>query len=133
MPKRVTALVATALAAAVVNFFGVVYFFDPITAADSGGAPIVPSALGFLVYVLLSVALLDWASQRTGQPVGSGLVIGFSQIILVVDLTLRGERGLATGAAGAVLILITWTVMGMIYGKMLPDVGPTVDEAAGTV
>lgn len=120
MSKRAAALAATALAAAVVNFVGVIYFFDPIAAGDSPGGPILPPALGFLIYILLSVVLLDWASQRTGRPVTSGLVIAFSQIILVVDLTLRGERGLATGAAGAVLILITWTVMGVVYGKILP-------------
>lgn len=120
MSKRITALFVTALAAAVVNFVGVVYFFEPITTGDSAGGPILPSALGFLIYVLLSVVLLDWASQRSGHPLRSGLVIAFSQIILVVDLTLRGERGLATGAAGAVLILITWTVMGVVYGKILP-------------
>lgn len=120
------ALVAATLAAAVVNFVGVIYFFDPITARDSPGGPIVPSALGFLVYVLLSVVLLDWASQRSGHSLRSGLVIAFSQIILVVDLTLRGERGLATGAAGAVLILVTWTAMGAVYGMVLPHADSSV-------
>lgn len=63
------------------NFFGVVYFFDPISAGDSPGGPAVPAALGFLIYVLLSVVLLDWASQWTGRPVRSGLVIALSQVI----------------------------------------------------
>ena len=103
-----------------VNFFGVVLFFRPIAEADSIGATLPPPAVGFLVYVLLSVFVLDWAVQRFGQPVRVGLLIALSQIILIVDLVLRGERGLATGAAGSVLTLVTWTAMGFAYGKIFP-------------
>ena len=62
----------------------------------------------------------------------SGLVLAFAQIILVADLTLRGERGPATGAAGAVLILVTWTVMGAVYEKVSPDSDSRADEALNT-
>jgi hypothetical protein len=82
----------------------------------------VPAAAGFLAYIVLSVLLLDWVTRQIGRPVKAALVIAASQIILVsVDFVLRGERGLATGAASAVLILVTWTAMGAVYGAMLPD------------
>ena len=81
--------------------------------------------------MLLSVAVLDWGVQRFGQPLKVGLVIALSQITLVVDLVLRGERGVATGAAGAVLILVTWTAMGFAYGKAMPGREAAVDPAAG--
>lgn len=116
MARRVAAVGAAALVAVVVNFFGVVFFFRPIAEADSVGA-LPPPAIGFLVYILLSVLVLDWASQQFGQPVKVALVIAASQIILVVDLVLRGERGPATGAAGSVLILVTWITMGFAYSK----------------
>lgn len=118
MTRRVMAVLAAALVAVLVNFVGVVFFFRPIAEADTPGGWLPHPAIGFLVYVLLSVAVLDWAVQRFGQPVRAGLVIAASQIILVVDLVLRGERGMATGAAGAVLILVTWTAMGFAYGRV---------------
>jgi hypothetical protein len=82
----------------------------------------VPAAIGFLVYIILSVLLLDWVSREIGRPMKAALIIAASQIILVsVDFVLRGERAIATGAASAVLILVTWTMMGAIYRAVLPD------------
>lgn len=120
MRSRFGAVFAAAVTAAVVNLVGVLYFFQPIAAGDSPGGPLLPAPVAFLVYVALSVLLLDWVSQKVGDPVGAGLAIAFSQIILVsVDFVLRGERGLATGAASAVLILITWLGMGVAYELVL--------------
>ena len=118
--KRAIAILLAAVVAVVVNFFGVFFFFRPIAEADSGPGWIPPAVAGFLIYVLLSVLLLDRAVQRFGQPIRTGLLIAAAQIILVVDLTLRGERGIATAAAGAILILVTWTAMGFAYGKAFP-------------
>ena len=109
---------AAALAALAANFFGVVFFFRPIAEADTGGGPVPPPVVSLLIYVLLSALVLDQAVRRFGEPLKVGLVIAAAQIILVVDLVLRGERGLATGAAGATLILVTWTAMGLAYGAV---------------
>lgn len=122
MMRRIGALAATAAVAAIVTYVGVVHVFEPIAAGDPPPGPPVPAAVGFLVYIGLSVLLLDWATRQTGRPVKAALVIAASQIILVsVDFVLRGERGLATGAASAVLILVTWTAMGAVYGAWLSD------------
>ena len=130
MTRRIGTLVATAVVAAIVTFVGVFYFFEPIAAADSPSAPPVPAAVGFLVYILLSVLLLDWVSRQIGRPVKAALIIAASQIILVsVDFVLRGERGIATGVASAVLILVTWTMMGMVYRAVLPDARTGEDQA----
>lgn len=65
-----------------------------------------------------------WVNRQIGRPVKAGLIIAVSQIILVsVDFVLRGERGIATGAARAVLILVTWTVMGAVFGAVLTRLG----------
>lgn len=129
MARRIAAVGAAALVAVAVNFFGVVFFFRPIAEADSVGGALPPPAIGFLVYVLLSVLVLDWAIQRFGQPVKVALVIALSQIILVIDLVLRGERGLATGAAGSVLILVTWITMGFAYSRARSDADSSRDRA----
>jgi hypothetical protein len=127
--RRTQAIIAAALVAVAVNFVGVFLFFRPIAEADSVSW-VPPQAVGFSVYVLLSVFVLDWAVRQFGRPVKMGLVIALSQIILVIDLFLRGERGIATAAAGAVLILVTWTAMGYAYGKALPNRQSAVDQAA---
>ena len=120
MRNRFGAVAAAAITSAVLNFVGVFYFFQPISAADSAGDPILPAAVGFMIFIVLSVLLLDWVSQQIGHPVKAGVVIALSQIILVsIDFVLRGERGLATGMASAVLILITWIAMGSVYGLVL--------------
>jgi hypothetical protein len=130
MTRRVGALAATALVAAIVTFVGVLYFFEPIASAAPPSAAPVPAALGFFVHIMLSVLLLDWVSRQIGRPVRAALIIAASQIILVsVDFVLRGERGIATGAASAVLILVTWTMMGVVYRAVLPDTRSGDDEA----
>lgn len=130
MTRRIGALVATAVVAAIVTFVGVFYFFEPIASADPPSAPPVPAALGFLVYILLSVLLLDWVSRQIGRPVKAALIIAASQIILVsVDFVLRGERGIATGAASAALILVTWSMMGAVYQAVLPEAKTGEDQA----
>ena len=122
MKRRIGALVATAAVAAIVTFVGVFYFFKPIASANPPSAPPVPAAVGFLVYIILSVLLLDWVSRQIRRPMKAALIIAASQIILVsVDFVLRGERNIATGAASAVLILVTWTTMAAVYRAVLPD------------
>jgi hypothetical protein len=125
MTGRIGAVAATAAVAAIVTLVGVLYFFEPIAAADSAAGPPVPAALAFLVYIVLSVLLLDWVNGHVGRPVKAALIIAASQITLVsVDFVLRGERGVATGAASALLILVTWSTMGAVYGAVLSRQSP---------
>lgn len=128
--RRVGALAATAVVAAIITLMGVIFFFEPIATADSVSAPPVSAGVGFLVYIVLSVLLLDWVNQQIGRPVKAALIIAASQIILVsVDFVLRGERGIATGAASAILILVTWTVMGAVYGAVGRDARSADDQS----
>lgn len=130
MTRRIGALLATAAVAAIVTFVGVFYFFEPIASANPPTAPPVPAAVGFLVYIILSVLLLDWVSRQIRRPMKAALIIATSQIILVsVDFVLRGERNIATGVASAVLILVTWTAMAAVYRAVLPDAKARENEA----
>ncbi len=118
MTRRLAALAGAAIVSVAVNLVGVIYFFRPIAEGDSAPDAPPPAAVGFLVYVLLSVGLLDWASRRFGHPVRVALLAALAQIVLIVDLVLRGERGVATGAAGSVLTLATWLAMGFVYDRV---------------
>ncbi len=99
----------------VVTLFGVVFFFRPIEEADRAAFPLVSAPLNLAVYTALSVLIYDWAARRTQGFFATAFIIGASQYILVIDLTLRGARGLATAGASAVLIFLTWASVAFVY------------------
>ena len=102
----------------VVTLIGVLFWFRPIEEADEAAAVLVPPALNLLIYALLSVLLFDWAARRMKSPYAAAFLIGAAQYILVIDLTLRGARGIATAGASAVLITVTWVSVAFIYSLL---------------
>lgn len=100
---------------------GVVFWFRPVEEADKGAAVLVPPALNLLIFALLSVLLFDWAVRRMKGPYAAAFLIGAAQYILVIDLTLRGARGLATAGASAVLIIVTWICVAFVYSLLSSD------------
>lgn len=109
------AVVAGFLAMGVVTLVGVIFFFRPIEEADHSRAVLLPPALNLLVYALLSVLLFSWAASRMKNPYAAAFAIGAAQYILVLDLTFRGARGLATAGASAVLIVASWASVAFVY------------------
>ena len=118
MANELKARIGALIAAAVVNLLGVVFFFRPIAEQDRPGAPLLPAPLAFLVYVVLCVALFDWLARGLRSPAKAAFAVAACQYALVVDLTLRGERGVMTAAASAVLLAVTWVPVAWIYGRM---------------
>lgn len=115
-PRRRWLMVASAfLILCVVTLVGVIFWFRPIAEADPHGSPLLSAPLNLAVYGALSVLLYDWTVRRTRGFFVTAFVIGASQYILVIDLTLRGERGLATAGASAVLILASWVSVALVY------------------
>lgn len=115
-PERRWLVVAVAFVTiGVVTLLGVVFFFRPIEEADKAGSALISAPLNLAVYTALSVLLYDWAVRRTQGFFVTAFIIGASQYILVIDLTLRGARGLATAAASAVLIFLTWASVAFVY------------------
>lgn len=121
-PGRRWLLVAVAfVTVGVVTLLGVVFFFRPIEEADRAGFPLVSAPLNLAAYTALSVLLYDWAVRRTQGFFATAFIIGASQYILVIDLTLRGERGLATAGASAILIFLTWVAVAFVYRLLSRD------------
>lgn len=52
------------LVSGIITLLGVLFFFKPIAAADSGSGLVPPPFIAFLVYVGLCVALFDWAARQ---------------------------------------------------------------------
>ena len=99
----------------IVTLVGVLSWFRPIEEADEVSIVLLPSALNLLVYALLSVLLFDWVARRMESAYAAALAIGAAKYILVIDLTLRGERGIATAGASAVLLTVTWVGVAYVY------------------
>jgi hypothetical protein len=98
----------------IVTLIGV-FWFRPIEEADEAAAVLVPPALNLLIYALLSVLLFDWAVRQMKSPYAAACLLGAAQYILVIDLTLRGARGITTAGASAVLIIVTWLCVAFTF------------------
>lgn len=112
------AVTAAFVAMCVVTLIGVLFWFQPIQQADAGAAVLVSPALNLAIYALLSVLLFDWAARRMKSAYAAAFLIGAAQYILVIDLTLRGARGVATAGASAVLIIATWLSVAYVYSQL---------------
>lgn len=115
--NRWKALLGALLAALVANLAGVLLFFKPIAESDTARLVVHP-AVGLLVYVVLCVGLFDWPARRMGSAYRAAFVVAASQMVLVVDLLLRGERGPATAVAGIALLAATWVCIAYVYSLL---------------
>ncbi len=128
MGARAKPLLAAFVAALLANLLGVLFFFEPIARGDTSTVSIHP-ALGLLLYVGLCIALLGWATQQLRSVFKAAFLVAAPQWVLIVDLTLRGERGVVTTAAGTVLLVGTWGLVALAYSAF--DRGerkPTMSE-----
>ncbi|MEM7281103.1 MAG: hypothetical protein AAF438_05705 [Pseudomonadota bacterium] len=114
MSKPVIASFITALFA---NLLGVLLFFNPISEGDTTLITVHP-AIGLIVYVGLCIGLFQWAVTHMGNAYKAAFLLGASQMALVVDLTLRGQRGVLTGLAGCALLVATWLAVAYVYSKL---------------
>ena len=115
------AVIAAFIAAGVVNLVGVLFFFNAIVEADPPpGIPIVHTAVGFFVYVILTVALFDWTARQMCNAYKAAFIVAASQFLLVnVDFVLAGKRGLMTGAASTLLLGVTWFCVAFAYSYFM--------------
>ena len=119
MGDRMKPILGALVAAYVINFAGVTYFFGPIAANDTAAEAMVPSWLSLAIVSVLLILFYDWVNQAVGTPVQSAMIVAISQILLVdVFYVLNGTRGIATAGASAALLLVGWGVIGMVYGQL---------------
>ena len=119
MPVPTRAVIGAYLTLSVLYLAGVLLFYGPIAAEDAPGPPPVPRLVAFLVSITLYIVLFVWLSREIGNSLKAAMAVAFSQLLLVdVDYLLSGDRGVATAAASAVLLLVSWGVTGWVYGKL---------------
>ncbi len=118
MGHRLKAVLASIITMALVTVLGVLFFFLPISSGDTAAAEW-PPLIAVSVYVLLSIALFDWAAIRFGSSFSAAFVIAGAQFIFIVDLLARGERGVMTAVAGTGLLAITWVCVAYVHSRLL--------------
>ena len=78
-----------------------------------------PAWASLAVSSVFLILLYDWVNVSVGSPIRSGLIVALSQIVLVdVLYVMNGTRGIAAGAASAAVLIVGWTVVGFVYGKL---------------
>jgi len=111
-------VITSFIAAVAVMLVGVFFFFEPIAKIDTSFISVHP-AVGLLVYVGLSMLLFVWATNLSKSVYKGALLVVAPQAILILDLAMRGNRGIVTAIAGVVLLFFTWFVVGLIYSRLV--------------
>ena len=129
MNARLKPLLGALVTAYVIFLVGSTYFFGPINANDAPAGAMMPAWASLAVVTVLLVIFFDWVNVSVQNPVRSGLIVSLSQILLVdVFYVMNGTRGIAAAGASAVLLLVGWVAVGMVYGMMS---GGSAPAAAG--
>lgn len=114
MNSNLTVVVLTFLTVLVATVAGVLLFFQPVTQGDTGFVQVHPLP-AVLAYVGLCTAIFLWATRETTSAYKAAFALIAPQAALVMDLTLRGERGLITGVAGIALLVVTWIAVALVH------------------
>ncbi len=117
MAQRWKAILASIVTMGLVTVTGVIFIFRPLAEADTASAAW-PAPVAILVYLVLSVLLLDWAARRTRSTYSAAFIIGSAQFIVIVDLLSRGERGVLTAAAGTALLIVSWGCVAFVHSRL---------------
>ena len=105
MSERMKPILGALVAAYIIFYLGITYFFGPILANDMPAEAMIPGWAS-LASVFL-ILLYDWVNVSVGSPVRSGLIVALSQILLVdVYYVINGSRGFAAAGASAALLIV---------------------------
>ena len=112
------AMAGAVVAGFVIFFLLTNYVFNPIMANDAPGQAMNPF-LTLTVTSIVGVIILSWINGAVRNPIKSGAIIAICQIALV-DLyyPMGGQRGWTTAAVSAAVLLVGWSLVGMVYGKL---------------
>ena len=119
MSERMKPILGALVTAYIIFYLGVTYFFGPILANEAPAEAMMPAWTSLAVVSVLLILLFDWVNVSVGNPVRSGLIVALSQILLVdVYYAMNGMRGIAAAGASAVLLIVGWTAVGLVYGML---------------
>ena len=115
--KKVIPVALVTLSSLVITLLGVIFFFKPVEASDTSILSL-PPYFG-LAYIFLCVAIYLWAHKQLGNCYKAALVVTLPQVALIIDLMIRGDRGMTTTVAGSLLLFVTWFVTAFAHNSYL--------------
>lgn len=119
MPRRLLPTVAAFITLVLVYFVGVVFFLDPVLEADAPNETLVHPGVALLIASLAYIAFFEWMRSAMGNATKAALAIAISQFLLVdFDYVLSGKRGIEAAAASAVLLLVAWISVALVYNSV---------------
>lgn len=119
MAVRISAVVAAFFTLAALYLAGVLLLLDPVAAGDAASGPLLPLPLAFVIAILVYTALFVWLERMIGGPFKAAMAIVLSQMALVnVDFVLTGKRGAATAAASTLILVVSWSAVAWVYGRL---------------
>ena len=112
------AMVGAVVTGFVVFYVLTTYVFNPVMANDVPGAAMNPF-LTLAVVSIVGVVILNWINGAVGNPMKSGAIIAICQIALVdIYYPMGGQRGWTAAVVSAVVLLVGWSVVGFVFGKL---------------
>lgn len=117
MIRRLPALIGAFLTLSVIYMIAGFVFLDGAHIFDaSSTGPLVLPVIGFAISNGLYVLFYSWVVEQVGQPVKAALIVAISQLLLVdVDYVLGGQRSVVGGIVSALVLLVAWTMVGLVY------------------
>ena len=81
--------------------------------------PLVVPVVGFAISNVLLVLFYSWVARQMDHAVKAALAIAISQALLVnVSYVLDGNRTVLGGLVSTVVLLVAWTLVGLVYGRL---------------
>ena len=128
MKSKLVVAFATFLAVLTTTMAAVLLFFQPITRGDTSIVDVHP-VIGVLAYVGLCTWIFLWAARATNSSYKAAFVLIATQAALIIDLTVRGERGIVTGLAGIAMLVGTWTAVAFVHQFLCQRMSSNADHA----
>ena len=109
-------LVAGFAAFGIANLVLVMTLYRPVSQLEGSGEAFLHPVFGFAVYIGLMVWLYDWTARKIGNSWHAAAALGGAQFLLVnVDMTMRGDRALATAAMSTVVLIVSWVLLAFVW------------------
>jgi len=115
--KNIKPIIGAFITTFIVTLLGVFLFFKKIEESDTSSVEVSP-LIGLIIYSGICTAIFQWAMLEMKNVYKAAMVVALPQLALIIDLMIRGERGVYTALAGGALLFITWASVAFIYSKL---------------
>ncbi len=130
MKRKIPALIGAWLTLSIVYMIAGFSFGHLFANEAPTSEPLVLPIVGFAISNVLLVLFFSWVAEQMGHPVKAALTVAISQLLLVnVDYVLGGSRGVRAGAVSSIVLVVAWSLVGVVYQTLLRRSGSGAADA----